>query len=87
MAHPWLLALENGAEHALSVYVNFFLYTLVTTWVHGPGSGATVVAALDLMAQRPFLAFVVLAALSAVLERRLTQHQKRETMRKDENEV
>jgi hypothetical protein len=41
----------------------------------------------DLMAQRPFLAFVVLAALSALLERRLTQHHRREALRKDENEV
>jgi membrane protein implicated in regulation of membrane protease activity len=87
MAHPWLLALENGLEHALSVYVNFFLYTLVAVWLHGPGFSTIVAGVFDLMAQRPFLAFVVLAALSALLERRLTQHHRREALRKDENEV
>lgn len=80
MVHPWLLHVELAMEQAVSVYVNFFLYTLVASYLHGADFAETVTTLLATLVETPFVAFGSLLITSYALEHRLREHRKREAL-------
>lgn len=80
MVHPWVLNVEQAVERAVSVYVDFFLYTLVASYIHGADFAETVTNILVTLAETPFISFGLLCTASFALEWRLREHRTREAL-------